>query len=373
MMLLKRIMPALLICCAFLNASSQDKATDYVRQYRDLAIREMIRTGVPAAITLAQGILESQSGESNLAKSSNNHFGIKCKTDWTGEKVYHDDDARGECFRKYNDAEQSYVDHSDFLRSRPHYAFLFTLDPTDYEGWAKGLKKAGYATSPTYAQRLIDLIQRYNLQEFTLIALQKTKQGEKELLAEKNDSETQTTVLEFASASPTDTIKQASTLSYAAETTNTEVKAEVEPASTKIISAVYKASDYPESTFTINGTRVIFAKEGTSILALANAFGISYKKLLEFNELDEKMTGDILGYDQLIFLGKKSKKGSKDHHIVAADETLEIIAQKEGVLLESILAYNRIPKGRQPMPGEKIYLKANSPVTPKLVASSANN
>ena len=115
----------------------------------------------------------------------------------------------------------------------------------------------------------------------------------------------------------------------------------------------------------------MFVKEGTSLLALANQFKISYKKLLEFNDMDEAKTTDILGYDQLIFLGKKGKKGSKDLHLVEANETLEIIAQKEGVQLESLLAYNRIPEGRQPLVGEKIYLKTNSPVTPKLVESTA--
>jgi hypothetical protein len=134
---------------------------------------------------------------------------------------------------------------------------------------------------------------------------------------------------------------------------------------------LYKASDYPESTFTINSVKVIFAKEGTSLLALANNYKISYKKLLEFNDMDEAKTTDILGYDQLIFLGKKGKKGSKELHIVDVNETLEIIAQKEGVQLESLLAFNRIPKGKQPKVGEKIYLKTNSPVTPKLVESTA--
>src|ERR1700754_4101130 len=171
-MLLKKIVPAFLFCIISLASYSQDgKVTEYITTYKELAIKEMLRTGVPASITLAQGILESQSGESDLAKRSNNHFGIKCKNDWTGEKVYHDDDEKGECFRSYQDPEQSYIDHSDFLKSRPHYAFLFNLDPTDYEGWAKGLKKAGYATSPVYAKNLIDLIQRYNLQDYTLIAL----------------------------------------------------------------------------------------------------------------------------------------------------------------------------------------------------------
>ncbi len=371
-MLLKKIVPALFICFISITSFSQNqKVVEYIQAFRELAMKEMQRTGVPAAITLAQGILESQSGESDLAKKSNNHFGIKCKPEWTGEKVYHDDDARGECFRKYNSAEQSYIDHSNFLKTRAHYAFLFSLDPTDFESWAKGLKKAGYATSPTYAQRLIDIIQRYNLQEYTLLALEKSKEHPKEILAvnpeEKKEAIKEVEIIATAAIdTPTSSTKDVIAEVVPAVALENTVEPEI-----KKVATLYKASDYPESTFTINSIKVIFAKEGTSLLALANQFKISYKKLLEFNDMDEAKTTDILGYDQLIFLGKKSKKGNKDLHIVETNETLEIIAQKEGVQLESLLAYNRIPKGRQPQIGEKIYLKTNSPVTPKLVEVTA--
>jgi flagellum-specific peptidoglycan hydrolase FlgJ len=163
------------IACLLLSMSSFAQSSSVIRNYidrfKDIAIAEEIRTGVPAAITLAQGIHETSAGQSDLVTRSNNHFGIKCKTEWTGDKVYHDDDARGECFRKYDQPEQSYRDHSDFLKTRPFYSSLFKLDPTDYEGWAFGLKKAGYATNPKYPQILIKLIRDYNLQEYTLVAL----------------------------------------------------------------------------------------------------------------------------------------------------------------------------------------------------------
>ncbi|HRF25764.1 MAG TPA: glucosaminidase domain-containing protein, partial [Ferruginibacter sp.] len=139
---------------------------EYIDQYKELAIEEMRRTGVPASIKLAQGIHETESGNSDLVKRSNNHFGIKCKTGWSGEFVYHDDDALGECFRKYPSAEESYRDHSNFLRRSNRYAFLFNLDPTDYKNWAYGLKKAGYATNPKYPLLLIKYIEQYNLQEY---------------------------------------------------------------------------------------------------------------------------------------------------------------------------------------------------------------
>lgn len=373
-MLLKKILPLLLVSLCSLAAMAQnEKVRAYIENFRELAIKEMQRTGVPAAITLAQGILESQSGESNLAKRSNNHFGIKCKTDWTGDRVYHDDDARGECFRSYASAEQSYIDHSDFLKTRAHYAFLFKLDPTDYEGWARGLKKAGYATSPTYAQRLIDLIQRYNLQDYTLIALERSKQKEKEMFAFAVDT---AKAVEQAPATKALVTEDTVAVVAAAVETASPAVADLQPTEEEkapvVTPAIYKASDYPESMFSINGVKVLLVKEGTSLLALANQFGISYKKLLEFNELDES-TPDIIGYDQLIFLARKPRKGSKDIHVVSGNETLEVIAQKEGVQLEALLSYNRIPKGRQPQAGEKIYLRANSPVTPKLVEGAAKN
>ena len=151
-------------------AQSSQVINEYVLRYKDIAMDEMKRTGVPAAITLAQGIHETSAGQSVLVLKSNNHFGIKCKAEWKGPSVSHDDDARGECFRKYSSPYDSYKDHSDFLATRSHYASLFKLEPTDYEGWAWGLKKAGYATNPKYPLILIKIIRDYNLQDYTLIA-----------------------------------------------------------------------------------------------------------------------------------------------------------------------------------------------------------
>src|SRR5580765_8463276 len=148
---------------------------DYIDTYKAIAISEMKRTGIPAAIILAQGIHETEAGTSELVRKSNNHFGIKCKDYWTGDKVYHNDDAKGECFRSYPRAFDSYIDHSDFLKNSPRYASLFQLDPTDYEAWAKGLRQAGYATNPKYATILINIINNYHLQDYTLIALGKMR------------------------------------------------------------------------------------------------------------------------------------------------------------------------------------------------------
>ena len=145
---------------------------DYVKFYSNIAMDEMIQFGIPASITLAQGILESGAGKGRLAVQANNHFGIKCH-DWNGKKIYHDDDEEQECFRKYDNPEYSYRDHSLFLSNRARYSFLFDLKKDDYKQWAKGLKKAGYATDPKYPQKLIDLIQRYELYKFDNIVLKK--------------------------------------------------------------------------------------------------------------------------------------------------------------------------------------------------------
>ena len=145
---------------------------DYVKFYSNIAMDEMIQFGIPASITLAQGILESGAGKGRLAVQANNHFGIKCH-DWNGKKIYHDDDEEQECFRKYDNPEYSYRDHSLFLTNRGRYSFLFDLKKDDYKQWARGLKKAGYATDPKYPQKLIDLIQRYQLYKYDNIVLKK--------------------------------------------------------------------------------------------------------------------------------------------------------------------------------------------------------
>ena len=167
---MKRLITFLLLCtvCILsLQAQMRNKQyEDYIQKYCELAVEEMKKYHIPASITLAQGLLESGAGQSALARKSNNHFGIKCGGDWEGKTVRHDDDARNECFRAYKHPKQSYEDHSKFLAGRSRYASLFKLEITDYKGWARGLKKAGYATDPNYAQRLINLIELYNLDKY---------------------------------------------------------------------------------------------------------------------------------------------------------------------------------------------------------------
>ena len=149
-----------------LTSFSQTLTNDYINDYRDLAIEEMKLYNIPASITLSQGILESSNGESMLATKANNHFGIKCHSSWQGDRVFHDDDEKGECFRKYNNVEDSYRDHSLFLANSSRYSFLFDIPIQNYKSWAKGLKKAGYATNPKYSKLLINIIKRYNLDQY---------------------------------------------------------------------------------------------------------------------------------------------------------------------------------------------------------------
>ena len=339
-----------LICITSLlsnfSFAQHEKAQKYIAMYKQAAIAEMQRSGVPASITLAQGMLESGFGESELCKKSNNHFGIKCKNDWTGEKAYHDDDEKQECFRAYTTAADSYKDHSDFLRSRPWYAFLFKLDATDYEGWAKGLKKAGYATEKDYPVKLIHVINDNNLQQYTLAGLQKPEN--------KDAVEQVTTIVETNTQPiPIDAIIEKEEL-IDSETVINPIK--------QIDATAKQPTNYPEGVFTINHAKVIYAKEGMSLLSLANQFNITLSNLFVFNSLKEM---DVLDADRLIFVGNKLKKGATDFHIVQPGETLNSISQTQGVQLESILLYNKLDKLATIKSNDKIYLRSPNTKTAK--------
>jgi len=361
---MKQLLLIIFLGFTTLLQAQREKAVVYVNKYKDLAIEEMRRTGVPASITLAQGILESQSGESDLAKGSNNHFGIKCKTEWTGPKTYHDDDEKKECFRVYASAEESYRDHSNFLRSRDPYQFLFKLDKTDDIGWAYGLKKAGYATEKDYPIRLLNLINDYQLHQYSSIALQQKStpnttvdNGKKYKIINQSNSEIEVIKTPIVA---TPIIEKATVKEIPATTiTETEkedtVEVEKTPVSVPEIVETKKISPYPAAAFTINHAKVIYATAGTSLLSIANKYGISLSKLFSFNELEEM---DILENDQLLFLETKLKKGATDFHVVENNETLANVSQTEGIRLESLLEYNQLKKERPLTKGEKILLRA---------------
>lgn len=310
----------------------------YVTQFKDIAIEEMKRTGVPASITLAQGIHETMAGTSVLVRKSNNHFGIKCKESWTGASVKHDDDAPQECFRKYDNAFDSYRDHSDFLKTRKHYAGLFDLDPTDYQGWAYGLKKAGYATNPKYPQILIRLIRDFDLQDYTLIALGQKTEGPDVLwtkgLAQPQANEAVTAVTRSVVASV--------------------------PMPAKPV--------YPSGVFRIHDTKVVYITKGTSFLSIAEEHKISLSRLFDFNDMPPQETADA---DQLLYLQRKRKTGNNETHVVGLGETLYSIAQSEGIRLESLLSLNFLHEGQQPEVGETLYLHRKAPAMPRLATATA--
>jgi LysM repeat protein len=318
-MMKKLLTIVVILSCGIIAVAQKLTPEQYIEQYKELAIREMKRMGVPAAITLAQGLLETESGNSDLLRKSNNHFGIKCKSNWNGNGVSHDDDLKGECFRTYKDAEESYRDHSNFLRGSDRYAFLFALNPADYKGWAYGLKKAGYATNPKYPAVLIKSIEQYNLQQYSLAALDEVPKFE----SGKYESDKETTFV------------------YQEDS-----------------AAAIPAENVDENTTSVNHIKCVFAKKGTSLLAIASRNDIPLSKLLQINELDED---GILDRDQLIFLEKKSTKGAVEYCIVKEGETLHDVAQRNGMQLQYLSEYNQLSKNAVIEPGAKLYLQNLKP------------
>jgi len=299
-----------LMCFFSLAASAQRVSVEeYIEQFKDIAISEMKRSGVPASITLAQGILESENGNSDLVKRSNNHFGIKCKSTWNGESVTHDDDATGECFRAYTNADESYRDHSDFLKVNKRYESLFRLDPTDYAGWAKGLKKAGYATNPRYPDMLIKYIEQYNLQQYSLAALNGLPGSD---------------MVQSTAGGSTTPPESIANEKAGGPQTDLEIKAE------------------PGEISSINNTKCVFVKKGTSLLAVARSNNISLYKIMQFNDMTEE---GLLAADQYIYLQKKPRTGEKEFYFAQPGETVHEAAQKAGVQLSFLLAYNQLSAG----------------------------
>ncbi|RYG46442.1 MAG: LysM peptidoglycan-binding domain-containing protein, partial [Chitinophagaceae bacterium] len=301
-------------------AQERMTAAQYIAGFKNIAMSEMRRTGIPASIKLAQGLLEAEMGNSNLVKRSNNHFGIKCKTEWTGESVSHDDDEKGECFRKYNNPEDSYRDHSDFLRSRDRYASLFNLRPDDYKGWAYGLKKAGYATNPRYPQMLIYNIEKYNLQQYDEIVINSPQPTpeEENLATDEPVNEPETTLL------------------------------------TGGVNEVASAADYKVKTRR-NGLSAVFAAKGTSLLAIATVHQVALTRLLEYNDL--KKDG-LLQEDAWIYLERKNKESSQSTHTAIKGETLFDISQSHGVQLSRLVDYNNMPPEEPLTAGTVVHLKA---------------
>lgn len=280
----------------------------YIEHFKSVAVSEMHRSGVPASITLAQGILESRSGRSPLATEGNNHFGIKCHG-WTGRTMNVDDDALGECFRVYDSPEESFADHSDFLRGRDRYSSLFLLDPTDYKGWATGLKKAGYATSPTYAPQLIKIIEDYSLYRFD---------------SAEGLPEAPSIIEEPVVAGPEITGRL--TISLKRE------------------------------MYSRNGVPFVYAEEGETYSSIAACYDLFMREILGFNDLkkDEPLLPGTIVYLQ----AKKNNaaKGLSAHVVENTGESLRDIAQRYGIKLKALLKKNKISALYVPKEGDMLFI-----------------
>lgn len=318
----------------------------YIEKYAPLAVSEMYRSGVPASITLAQGLLESGNGQSELARKSNNHFGIKCHNNWKGGRVYHDDDAKGECFRKYSHPSESYRDHSDFLRYRDRYKFLFDYRITDYKAWAYGLKKAGYATDPKYPKKLIDLIETYDLHKYDRkpVSFGKTYDEGKDKQSKKSTK----TVIDFVG-----------------EVLPEEEVAEKIPQSPTIVEQVRELDERKREVFhfslsrkvyTQNNVPFVYSEVGDTYASIAASHNLFAREVLRFNDLKKDSE---LAPGTMVYLKPKRKSAAKgiDKYVFEEGDDLRDIAQRFGVRLESIVRLNGFEDGAAPRGGDIILLR----------------
>jgi len=284
---------------------------EYIEKYKDIAIKEMKRTGIPASITLAQGMLESDNGNSRLARKANNHFGIKCHDDWKGPKIKHNDDKRKECFRKYGSAKESYKDHSDFLVNGNRYNFLFNYKSTDYVSWAKGLQKAGYATYRKYAKKLIEIIEKYELYEYDTGKKKEKKERKQKSKKEKKK---------------------------------------------KGVRAYQSTPDVNREVYVNNGTNYIIAKQGDTYRSIADEFGTIENMLYKFNDLPKNAP---ITPGQRIYVKPKRNTAEKkfDFHYVKEGETMYTISQKYAIKIKKLYELNNIKQGSKLSNGQKLKLR----------------
>ena len=367
----------------------------YINQYKDLALNQMYEYKIPASITLAQGIFESACGTSRLATVGNNHFGVKCHKEWTGDTILIDDDELQECFRKYSHVEESYRDHSLFLTQRPRYSSLFSLEITDYKAWARGLKAAGYATDPTYADRLIRLIETYHIAQYDTLYLNRLNQGyyanypdinvnlestppkhseannENTTLA-FNPSEQKSKQEKVSHSTQHSGTQHSNTPPPAPQPTKTTPKVEIEEVASEIAEpenkptaiTVFSAqpNDYPtveypfteRPVYSNNNTYFVIAQKGDNYAKIARDVQSTEKKLKSYNDV----TGSAkLKVGQVVYIGRKSAKGAVEYYKVVNAESLLYIAQKTGVMLQKICKYNNMSPNQKLKKNDIIKLK----------------
>mgnify|MGYP002624354349 CR=1 FL=1 len=298
----------------FAAASGDTPQEKYIAKYSAIAVSEMQRTGVPASITLAQGMLESRYGLSSMATEGHNHFGIKCHRDWKGKKMYYDDDAPHECFRVYATDEQSFRDHSDFLRYWDRYKPLFELAPTDYKGWAHGLKKAGYATDPKYPEKLIRIIEEYRLYRFDTGST-----GEVVAVPETPLAMEKETVQKVAAG---------------------------EKYTYSLSRPLYKR----------NGVRFVYSQPGESLFSIAEAFNLFPREILRFNDAVEDVR---LAPGTVVYLQRKKRFAASgmEMYVFSAGENLHDVCQRFAVRQATIVKLNGLPADYVPEEGDRIMLR----------------
>jgi LysM repeat protein len=321
---------SLLFIFSAFSASSQNKMSrrDYIETFKELAIREMHRSGIPASITIAQGCLESENGNSSLSQKSNNHFGIKCKSDWKGAREYKDDDEKNECFRSYHTVYESYKDHTDYLMQTPRYAYLFKLSNKDYNAWAKGLRTAGYATDPNYAARLIKIIEDEGLQSLDEI--------KPEDLPDQN------------------------IFALKGKTNNAEENRKKNPGSfSNITLNPYGGREIKSK----NELDIIYVKAGDTFESIAADLGMKPWELHSYNDLAKDAPQPEA--NTFLYIQRKRCRALKDNdfHTVQPTETMFDVSQKYGIKLNSLYRKNRMKKGTEPRAGSKLYLRKLKPRT----------
>ena len=322
----------LLTAFGSLRAQVRQTREEYIDRYKSIAVAHMERYGIPASITMAQGILESDCGNSLLSMKSNNHFGIKCKRNWTGDKVYHDDDAKGECFRSYPSVEASYRDHAEFLDSQPRYDSLFAYSPTDYKSWARGLKAAGYATAPDYAQRLCRIIEEAQL------FLLDQPDGER-LYASRMGRKVTDPEGWFADQSSVEPVSGSSSA--------------IDPDNYRVTINAHNGYN----VYATNGVHYVLAKEGDTFENIGKKFRISARNLRKFNDLKDKKAQPVPG--EAVYIERKRKRweGNSRHHICRQGETAYAVGQSYAIRTRSIEKLNKLRKDEELAAGREIRIK----------------
>ena len=374
---MKKIRLFLFLLClvsieAIASPTEKSPQEKYIEKYAPLAVSEMYRSGVPASITLAQGLLESGNGLSELARKSNNHFGIKCHNNWKGGRVYFDDDEKGECFRKYSHPSESYRDHSDFLRYRDRYKFLFDYRVTDYKAWAYGLKKAGYATDPAYPKKLIKLIEEYNLSQYdrkpASFGKSYNKKDEPKKVEVKEQKPTPKPVepkpVKEKPAKPVKEKPSKPVKEKPLKERSVKEKQEL-PLAPSVVEQVKELDEKQAEVFhfslerkiyTQNNVPFVYSETGDTYASIAASHNLFVREILKFNDLKSDAP---LAPGTVVYLKPKKRSAARgvDKYVFEAGDDLRNVAQRFGVRLESIVRLNGFEDGAAPREGDIIVLR----------------